>query len=100
MWASVKGKTENALLRLPFKAAYMFRPAFIQPLHGITSRTRMYRVSRERRSPCSRARTSAPWGPDHARQLARGGGSTREVKWPIERHRGRVCRHAGGNACR
>jgi uncharacterized protein YbjT (DUF2867 family) len=44
MWARVKGKTENALLRLPFKAAYMFRPAFIQPLHGITSKTRMYRM--------------------------------------------------------
>src|SRR6185295_19788278 len=26
MWARVKGKTENALLRLPFKAAFMFRP--------------------------------------------------------------------------
>jgi uncharacterized protein YbjT (DUF2867 family) len=34
MWARVKGKTENELLRLPFKAAYMFRPAFIQPMHG------------------------------------------------------------------
>src|SRR5258708_32739406 len=44
MWARVKGKTENALLRLPFKGAYMFRPAFIQPLHGITSKTRSYRV--------------------------------------------------------
>ena len=44
MWARVKGKTENALLRLPFKAAYMFRPGFIQPLHGISSRTAMYRV--------------------------------------------------------
>ncbi len=44
MWAGVKGKTENALLRLPFKAAYMFRPAIILPLHGITSRTRVYRV--------------------------------------------------------
>src|SRR5258708_39241248 len=44
VWARVKGKTENALLRLPFKGAYMFRPAFIQPLHGITSRTRSYRV--------------------------------------------------------
>jgi uncharacterized protein YbjT (DUF2867 family) len=44
MWARVKGKTENALLRLPFKAAYMFRPAIILPLHGITSRTRVYRV--------------------------------------------------------
>jgi uncharacterized protein YbjT (DUF2867 family) len=44
MWARVKGKTENALLALPFKAAYMFRPGFIQPQHGITSRTRTYRV--------------------------------------------------------
>ena len=39
MWARVKGATENALLRLPFKAAYMFRPAYIQPLHGIRSST-------------------------------------------------------------
>ncbi len=45
MWARVKGETENALLRLPFKAAYMFRPAYIQPVHGITSRTRWYRVA-------------------------------------------------------
>jgi uncharacterized protein YbjT (DUF2867 family) len=39
MWARVKGKTENDLLKLPFKAAYMFRPAGIQPLHGIRCRT-------------------------------------------------------------
>lgn len=39
MWARVKGETENDLLRLPFKAAYMFRPAAIQPLHGIKSKT-------------------------------------------------------------
>jgi uncharacterized protein YbjT (DUF2867 family) len=44
MWARVKGRTENALLRLPFRAAYMFRPAAIIPLHGITSRTRWYRL--------------------------------------------------------
>lgn len=44
MWARVKGKTENALLRLPFRAAYMFRPALIVPMHGITSSTRWYRV--------------------------------------------------------
>jgi uncharacterized protein YbjT (DUF2867 family) len=44
MWARVKGRTENALLRLPFKAAYMFRPGYIQPLNGIPSRTRWYRV--------------------------------------------------------
>lgn len=45
MWARVKGKTENALLRLPFKAAYMFRPGIIQPVHGVRSSTRAYRIS-------------------------------------------------------
>jgi len=44
MWARVKGKTENDLLRLPFRAAYMFRPGFIQPLHGVTSKTALYRI--------------------------------------------------------
>ena len=44
MWARVKGKTENALLHLPFKAAYMFRPGIIQPLHGVTSKTKSYRI--------------------------------------------------------
>ena len=44
MWARVKGETENALLALPFAAAYMFRPGYIQPMHGIRSRTRAYRV--------------------------------------------------------
>jgi uncharacterized protein YbjT (DUF2867 family) len=39
MWARVKGKTENDLLKLPFKAAYMFRPAGIRPLHGVRSKT-------------------------------------------------------------
>src|SRR6202011_1948535 len=39
MWARVKGKTENDLFKLPFKAAYMFRPAAIQPLHGVRSKT-------------------------------------------------------------
>ncbi|WP_158944600.1 NmrA family NAD(P)-binding protein [Granulicella sp. S190] len=44
MWARVKGKTENDILKLPFKAAYMFRPGFIQPLHGIVSKTKSYRI--------------------------------------------------------
>ena len=44
MWARVKGKTENALLRLPFKAAYMLRPGYIQPLHGIRSKTKLYQA--------------------------------------------------------
>lgn len=42
MWARVKGRTENALLSMPFKAAYMFRPAAIIPLHGIRSSTGWY----------------------------------------------------------
>ena len=41
-WARVKGKTENDLLRLPFKAAYMLRPGFIQPLKGVKSKTALY----------------------------------------------------------
>lgn len=45
MWARVKGRTENALLQLPFKAVYLFRPGLIQPLHGIRSKTRAYRVA-------------------------------------------------------
>ena len=44
MWARIKGKAENALQRLPFKAVYSFRPGFIQPLHGIQSRTPAYRI--------------------------------------------------------
>ena len=44
MWARVKGRTENALQRLPFKAAYMFRPGLIQPVDGVRSRTASYRV--------------------------------------------------------
>ena len=43
MWARVKGKTENALLRLPLNA-YMFRPGLIQPMDGIRSRTASYRI--------------------------------------------------------
>ena len=44
MWARVKGRTENALLRMPFKGVYIFRPAMIRPLHGIQSRTPVYRI--------------------------------------------------------
>ena len=44
MWARVKGKTENDLLKLPFRAAYMFRPGAIRPLHGIRSKTKLYQT--------------------------------------------------------
>ncbi len=44
MWARVKGRTENALLRLGFARAYMFRPGYIQPERGIRSKTRLYQA--------------------------------------------------------
>jgi hypothetical protein len=44
MWARVKGKTENALLAMPFRSIYVFRPAMIQPLDGIVSKTTSYRI--------------------------------------------------------
>ena len=44
MWARVKGRTENALLGLPFRSAYMLRPGLIIPMHGIKSKTRLYRT--------------------------------------------------------
>lgn len=44
MWARVKGRTENDLRRLSFKAVHLFRPGMIQPLHGIRSRTGWYQA--------------------------------------------------------
>jgi uncharacterized protein YbjT (DUF2867 family) len=38
MWARVKGRTENTLLGLGFRAAYMFRPGFIRPVKGARSK--------------------------------------------------------------
>jgi hypothetical protein len=42
MWARVKGKTENDLLKLPFKAVYNFRPGFIQPTKGLNNTLKAY----------------------------------------------------------
>ena len=44
MWARVKGRTENALLGLPFRAAYMFRPGMIQPVEGVRPSNAVYRA--------------------------------------------------------
>lgn len=51
MWARVKGETENALLKLGFKAAYMFRPGYIHPLHGVRSPNRSYRAAHKLINP-------------------------------------------------
>ena len=45
MWARVKGRTENALLKMPFKRVYMLRPGYIQPVEGVVSKTTLYRVA-------------------------------------------------------
>jgi uncharacterized protein YbjT (DUF2867 family) len=44
MWARVKGQTENAIFELPFKAAFAFRPGYIQPLGGIVPKTAWLRA--------------------------------------------------------
>lgn len=42
MWARVKGRTENELLQLPFKDAYMFRPGYLHPTRGLNNTKRFY----------------------------------------------------------
>jgi len=44
LWARVKGRTENGLLRLPFRGCWMFRPGVIIPRRGVRSRTRLYQA--------------------------------------------------------
>jgi hypothetical protein len=43
MWARVKGKAENDLMKLPFKASYMFRPGFIEPTKGLKNTLKLYK---------------------------------------------------------
>jgi uncharacterized protein YbjT (DUF2867 family) len=53
MWSRVKGRTENAILALPFKAAFMFRPGFIQPVNGVRSKTAWYQLAYDIIGPIS-----------------------------------------------
>jgi hypothetical protein len=43
MWARVKGKTENDLMKLPFKSVYAFRPAFMKPTPGLKNTISFYK---------------------------------------------------------
>ena len=63
MWARVKGATENALMRLPFRASYMFRPGMIQPLHGVRSKTPLYQAAIVLLKPV--LGLAHRWWPDH-----------------------------------
>ena len=42
MWARVKGKTENDLMKLPFKKVYAFRPGYMQPTPGLKNVNKWY----------------------------------------------------------
>ena len=44
MWARVRGRLENRLLAMPFQAAYVFRPGYVQPMRGTKSRVFLYRI--------------------------------------------------------
>ncbi|MET0540612.1 MAG: epimerase, partial [Variovorax sp.] len=63
MWARVKGAAENALVKLPFKGAYMFRPGVIQPMHRVRSKTALYQAAYTIAGPLLGllARTSPNW---------------------------------------
>jgi hypothetical protein len=71
MWARVKGRTENALLDLRFNA-YMFRPGYIQPMHGVTSKTKWYRFSYAFMAPLYPAlKRLFPWHVTTTEQIGR-----------------------------
>jgi hypothetical protein len=44
MWARIKGKTENDLMKLSFKSSYMFRPGYIQPTAGLKNAYKIYKI--------------------------------------------------------
>ena len=44
MWARVKGKTENDLMKLPFKDVYAYRPGYIQPIKGLKNSYKIYKI--------------------------------------------------------
>jgi hypothetical protein len=43
MWARIKGKTENDLMKLPFKAVYNFRPGYMHPTPGLKNTLSAYK---------------------------------------------------------
>ena len=43
MWARVKGKTENDLMKLPFKKVFAFRPGFMKPTKGLIRTNKFYK---------------------------------------------------------
>lgn len=45
MWARVKGKTENDLVRLPFKAVFNFRPGILEPTKGLNNTLSFYKYT-------------------------------------------------------
>ncbi|MGB8491755.1 MAG: hypothetical protein WCE64_11925 [Bacteroidales bacterium] len=44
MWARVKGKTENDLMKMSFRKVYAFRPGFLEPTRGLKNTHRFYYI--------------------------------------------------------
>ena len=57
----MKGRTENALLKLPFKGAFMFRTGALRPMHGAVSKTRFYRLLYAFMAPAQPDRGPTAW---------------------------------------
>ena len=81
MWARVKGRTENALLRCGFKAAYMFRPGVIMPMHGIRSATRLVQHAVRDREAADSARAPPLANFCHDDGASRTGDDLRRAEW-------------------
>ncbi len=64
MWARVKGRTENGLLKMPFKKAYMFRPGIIFPRRGVKSKTKFANIFYTIISPLSSLLNNTRYGTD------------------------------------
>jgi uncharacterized protein YbjT (DUF2867 family) len=43
MWARVRGRTENDVMKLPFKKAYAYRPGFMKPTKGLRNANKLYK---------------------------------------------------------
>ena len=98
MWARVKGATENALLSMPFERAYMLRPGFIRPLHGVVSKTGWYRALHAVVGPVY-PRSSGVSRPSHYDRRA-GARHAAAAEARLRRARARESRHRGAGGLR
>jgi nucleoside-diphosphate-sugar epimerase len=82
MWARVKGRTENALLRLPFKASYMFRPAYPSRVGHTLPHELLFAARPAGRARLQRGRRAQDVGHAPSRVLPRTGPPGRGRRFP------------------